>query len=120
MTLHVPLAQDTRHLIGARELNLMKRTAFLINTARGGIVDQAALVAALHAGTIAGAGLDVAEVEPIPAGDPLLGAPNCVLLPHIGSATLATRSRMAAMAVDNCLAGLRGDPLPNPVNAPSR
>jgi glyoxylate reductase len=118
VTLHVPLTDATRHLIGATQLQLMKPTAFLINTARGGVVDQAALVTALDSGTIAGAGLDVAEVEPIPAGDPLLSAPNCVLLPHIGSATLATRSRMAAMAVDNCLAGLRGEPLPHAVSAP--
>ena len=116
VTLHVPLSPDTKHLIAAPQLRAMKDTAFLINTARGPIVDQPALADALHAGTIAGAGLDVAEVEPIPAGDPLLAAPNCVLLPHIGSATLATRSRMASMAVDNCLAGLRGDPLPNCVN----
>jgi hypothetical protein len=118
VTLHVPLSSDTRHLIGRRELRLMKGSAFLINTSRGPIIDQAALVEALHAGTIGGAGLDVAEVEPIPADDPLLSAPNCVLLPHIGSATLATRSRMASMAVDNCLAGLRGEPLPNQVNGP--
>jgi glyoxylate reductase len=120
VTLHLPLSPETRHLIGAPQLRAMKRAAFLINTARGPIVDQPALVDALHAGTIAGAGLDVAEVEPIPAGDPLLFAPNCTLLPHIGSATLATRSRMASMAVDNCLAGLRGDPLPNCVNPETR
>lgn len=94
----------------------MKRTGILINTARGGIVDQAALVRALEEGWIAGAGLDVMEEEPLPPGDPLLRAPNAVLLPHIGSASHATRERMAAMAIDNCLAGLRGERLPHCVN----
>ena len=94
----------------------MKRTAILVNTARGGVIDQGALVQALGNGEIAAAGLDVAEVEPIPAGDALLRAPNVVLLPHIGSATHATRELMASMAVDNCLAGLRGERLPHCVN----
>lgn len=118
VTLHVPLTDETRQLIGVRQFQLMKPSAFLINTARGAIVDQPALVEALHSGAIAGAGLDVAAVEPVPPDDPLLTAPNCVLLPHIGSATLVTRSRMAAMAVDNCLAGLRGEPLPHAVAVP--
>lgn len=117
VSLHVPLSSETTALIGERELRLMKPSAFLINTARGAIVDQAALVRALHEGTIAGAGLDVAAEEPIPPGDPLLKAPNCVLLPHIGSATRTTRERMANMAVDNCIAGLRREPLPNSVGA---
>lgn len=116
VSLHVPLTDETREMIGERELRAMKRTAVLVNTARGGVVDQAALVRALREGWIAGAGLDVAAVEPIPAGDPLLSAPNCVLLPHIGSASHATRERMAEMAVDNCIAGLRGERLPNCVN----
>jgi glyoxylate reductase len=116
VSLHVPLTDETREMIGERELRVMKRTAVLVNTARGGVVDQAALVRALREGWIAGAGLDVAAVEPIPDGDPLLSAPNCVLLPHIGSASHATRERMAEMAVDNCLAGLRGERLPNCVN----
>jgi glyoxylate reductase len=116
VSLHVPLAESTRHLIGEPQLRAMKPTAFLINTARGGVVDQAALVCALHEGWIAGAGLDVAEVEPVPSGDPLLDAPNVVLLPHIGSASHATRERMASMAVDNCIAGLRGERLPHSVN----
>jgi phosphoglycerate dehydrogenase-like enzyme len=94
----------------------MKPTAFLINTARGGVVDQPALVRALHQGWIAGAGLDVTAVEPLPPDDPLLSAPNCVVLPHIGSATIATRSRMASMAIDNCLAGLRRQRLPHCAN----
>ncbi len=113
VTLHVPLMPQTQRLIGTRELQAMKATALLINTARGGIVDQAAVVQALHEGWIAGAGLDVAMVEPIPADDALLSAPNCLLLPHIGSATTTTRARMANMAVDNCIAGLNGEPLPN-------
>ena len=116
VTLHVPLAPDTRHMIGARELALMKRTAVLINTSRGAVIDQEALVEALHRGTIAAAGLDVMETEPLSQDDPLLRAPNVVLLPHIGSASHATRERMAAMAVDNCIAGLRGERLPNCVN----
>ena len=120
VSLHVPLSRETEGMIGERALRLMKATAYLINTARGGIVDQPMLVRALEAGWIAGAGLDVAAVEPIPAGDPLLKAPNCVLLPHIGSATVATRARMADMAVDNCLAGLRGDPLPHAVTGALR
>jgi glyoxylate reductase len=117
VTLHVPLSAETTGMIGELELRLMKPSAFLINTARGGIIDQPALIRALNEGRIAGAGLDVAAVEPIPTNDPLLAAPNCLLLPHIGSATLATRSRMADIAVDNCLAGLRGEPLPSSVQA---
>ena len=117
VSLHVPLTPDTRHMIGERALRMMKRTAILVNTARGPVVDQAALVRALREGWIAGAGLDVAEVEPIPPGDALLSAPNAVLLPHIGSASHATRERMAAMSVENCLAGLRGEILPHCVNA---
>lgn len=115
VSLHIPLTAETHHMIGEPELRSMKRTATLVNTARGGVVDQAALVRALGEGWIAGAGLDVAEVEPVPPGDAFLRAPNVTLLPHIGSASHATRERMAAMAVDNCLAGLRGEPLPHPV-----
>jgi glyoxylate reductase len=115
VSLHVPLTPDTHHMIDEKALRAMRRTAILINTARGSVVDQPALVNALEEGWIAGAGLDVAEVEPIPPGDALLRAPNVILLPHIGSASHATRERMAQMAVDNCLAGLRGEPLPNPV-----
>jgi glyoxylate reductase len=116
VSLHVPLSPSTARMIGERELRLMKPTAVLINTARGGVIDQPALVRALNEGWIAGAGLDVAEVEPIPPGDELLRAPNTVLLPHIGSASHATRERMAAMAVDNTLAALRNEPLPHCVN----
>lgn len=113
---HVPLSGETEGLIGERELRSMKPTAYLINAARGGIIDQAALVRALNDGWIAGAGLDVTAVEPIPSHDPLLSAPNCVVLPHIGSATLSTRSRMASIAAANCLAGLRGERLQYCVN----
>jgi glyoxylate reductase len=116
VSLHVPLTAATAKMMGERELRLMKRTAILVNTARGGVVDQAALVRALEAGWIAAAGLDVAEIEPIPAGDALLSAPNVTLLPHIGSASHATRERMAAMAFDNCLAALRGERMPHCVN----
>lgn len=115
VSLHVPLTPRTRHLIGEPELRAMKRTAVVVNTSRGPVVDQAALVRALEEGWIAAAGLDVAEVEPVPPGDALLRAPNVTLLPHIGSASHATRERMASMAADNCLAGLRGEPLPHPV-----
>jgi glyoxylate reductase len=114
VTLHVPLTPATRHLIGERALRTMKPTALLVNTGRGGLVDQDALVQALAAGTIAGAGLDVTDPEPPPPGDPLLTAPNLILLPHIGSATHATREAMAAIAVENLLAGLRREPLPHP------
>jgi phosphoglycerate dehydrogenase-like enzyme len=120
VSLHVPLTPETRHLIGEAELRSMKRTAVLVNTSRGAVVDQVALVRALEEGWIAGAGLDVMEVEPLPTGDPLLRAPNVTLLPHIGSASHATRERMAAMSVDNCVAGLRGEPLPHEVTASSR
>lgn len=115
VSLHVPLTPETHHLIDEKALRSMKRTAILVNTARGAVVDQSALVHALEEGWIAGAGLDVAEVEPVPPDDALLRAPHVTLLPHIGSASHATRERMAEMAVENCLAGLRGEPLPNPV-----
>lgn len=117
VSLHVALSPTTRHLIGARELAAMRRDAILINTARGGVVDQAALVAALREGTIAAAGLDVAEVEPVPPGDELLRLENCLVLPHIGSATRATREKMAELAVANLIAGVNGEPLTHCVNA---
>jgi glyoxylate reductase len=116
VSLHVPLTDDTRHMIGERELRSMKAAAIIVNTARGQVIDQPALARALNEGWIGGAGLDVAEVEPIPPGDALMRTPNTVLLPHIGSASHATRERMASMAVDNVLAGTRGERLPNCVN----
>lgn len=105
VVVQVPFTPETHHLIGAAELALMKKTAVLINTARGGVVDDIALAAALKAGTIAGAGLDVVEGEPLVNAE-LLSAPNLTLLPHLGSATQATRHAMVAMAVDNLIACL--------------
>jgi len=116
VSLHVPLTPETRHLIDARRLALMKPTAVLINTARGPIIDQAALVVALRQGRPGYAALDVTEVEPLPTDDPLLTLPNCIITPHIGSASFATRARMAAMAVENLLAALRGERPPNLIN----
>jgi glyoxylate reductase len=113
VSLHCPLTPATRGLIGGEALAAMKPTAYLVNTARGPVVDQVALAEALHAGAIAGAALDVTDPEPLPAGDPLLEAPNLLVLPHLGSATHATRERMAELAVDNLLAGLAGEPLPH-------
>ena len=112
VTLHCPLTPDTRGLIGDEALALMKPTAYLINTARGPIVDTPALVRALHAGAIAGAALDVTEPEPLPAGHVLAAVPNTLLLPHLGSATIATREAMAGMAVDNLRAALAGERMP--------
>jgi glyoxylate reductase len=103
VSIHVPLTPKTRQMIGAREFAVMKRGAILINTARGGVVDQAAMVAALKSGRLAGAGLDVTDPEPIARRDPLLGLDNVVITPHIGSASIATRASMAAIAVDNIL-----------------
>jgi glyoxylate reductase len=116
VSLHTPLTPETRHLIGAAELATMKPSAVLINTARGAVVDQAALVAALRERRIAAAGLDVFEAEPLPADDPLLALDNVVLLPHIGSASIPTRTKMAVLAAENLAAGLRGLPLPHPLN----
>jgi glyoxylate reductase len=113
VTLHSPLTAETRGLIGDEALARMKPTAFLVNTARGPIVDSEALGSALRASRIAGAALDVTDPEPLPGGHPLLDAPNLLVLPHLGSATEATRARMADMAVDNLLAGLAGEPMPH-------
>jgi glyoxylate reductase len=115
VTLHSPLTTETRGLIGDDALARMKPTAYLVNTARGPIVDSGALGRALQAGRIAGAALDVTDPEPLPGDHPLLGAPNLLVLPHLGSATEATRARMADMAVDNMLAGLAGEPMPHAV-----
>ena len=108
VSIHTPLAPETRHLIGARELRLMKPTAVLVNTARGPIVDEAALAEALRERRIFAAGLDVFESEPLPQESPLVGLENVVLLPHMGSASVATRGRMARMAAENLVAGLSG------------
>lgn len=116
VSLHCPLTPDTRHLINAERLRQMKPTATLINTARGDVVDQNALVEALREGVIAYAGLDVTTPEPLPAGSPLLSLPNATVLPHIGSASITARNKMATMAAENLLAGLKGKHLPNCVN----
>jgi glyoxylate reductase len=115
VTLHVPLTDETRHLIDARRLALMKRDAVLVNTSRGPVVDEEALALALEAGTIFAAGLDVYEREP-EVHPRLLAAPRTVLLPHIGSASLATRTRMAQVAAANVVAVLAGE---RPMNAVS-
>ena len=119
VTLHCPLTPETRGLIGAEALRRMKPTAYLVNTARGPVVDTDALAAALRGGEIAGAALDVTDPEPLPGDHPLLGAPNLLVVPHVASATHATRGKMADMAVDNLLAGLAGEPMPNSVNGDS-
>jgi glyoxylate reductase len=115
VSLHTPLTPETRHLIDAGALARMKRTALLVNTARGGVVDQGALRTALHDGVVAGAALDVTDPEPLPADHPLLDAPNLLVVPHVGSATVRTRARMAEMAVENLLAALDGRPMPHQV-----
>ncbi len=107
LTIHVPLTKQTHHLIDARALSLMKPTAYLVNVARGPVVDEVALARALRDGRLAGAGLDVFENEPDVHPD-LLTLENVVLVPHIGSATVETRTAMAQLAVDNCLAILQG------------
>jgi glyoxylate reductase len=114
VSLHAPLTEQTRHMIDAPALAAMRPTAMLVNTARGGLVDQRALKAALDAGALGGAALDVTDPEPLPPDDPLLGAPRLTVVPHIGSATHRTRERMADLAVDNLLAALSGRPMPNP------
>ncbi len=115
ISVHTPYMPSTHHLIGERELSLMKPSAILINTARGPIVDEKALVRALQAGTIAGAGLDVFENEP--AVEPeLMTMEHVVILPHIASASLKTRTLMATMASDNIVAHFRGQRPPNIVN----
>jgi phosphoglycerate dehydrogenase-like enzyme len=109
LSVNIALTPETRGLIGTRELALMKPTAILVNTARGAVVDQRALAAALQQGKLAAAGIDVYETEPLPAGDPLLECPTAVLVPHLGSATHATRGRMARVAAENIVAALRGE-----------
>jgi glyoxylate reductase len=116
VSLHVNLTPETRHLIDAAALRSMQRTAVLVNTARGPVVDGAALAGALRGGVIAAAALDVTDPEPIPMDDPLVGLDNCLIVPHIASASRATRGKMAEMAAANLLAGVRGEQLPTPVN----
>lgn len=116
VSLHTPLTPDTHHLINAAALDKMKPTAILINTARGPVVDPDALYVALKTGRIAAAALDVTEPEPLPITNPLLSLDNCLVVPHIASSSVTTRNRMARMAAENLLAGLRGERLPHCVN----
>lgn len=116
ITLHVPLTEETHHMIGRGELQTMKKTAFLINTSRGPVVDETALHKALREGDIAGAGLDVFEREPIDPDSPLLQLDNIVLTPHIASASIETRTRMAVVAATNLVSVLQGKDPPNLVN----
>jgi len=116
ISLHVPLTAETHHLIGERELSLMKPTAVLVNTARGTIVDQRALWRFLKERRIAAAAIDVSEQEPIAPDDPLLRLDNIIITPHIASASVATRLAMAKIAADNLLAALRGEVPPHCVN----
>jgi glyoxylate reductase len=115
VSLHVPLTDETRHMIDEAALRTMKPGAYLVNTARGPVVDEAALARALREGWIAGAGLDVYEREPAVEAA-LLDLDNVVLLPHLGSATTRTRSEMSRVAAINLVAALRGERPPNPVN----
>jgi glyoxylate reductase len=116
VSLHVNLTPDTHYLVSGRELELMKPTATLINTARGPIVDPEALYKALKSNQIAYAALDVTDPEPLPADHKLLTLPNLIVAPHIASATVTSRTRMAVMAVENLIAGVQGKPLPFQVN----
>jgi lactate dehydrogenase-like 2-hydroxyacid dehydrogenase len=116
VSLHCPLTTLTRGLIDETALKKMKPSSILVNTARGPIIVQEALVRALREGWISGAALDVTDPEPLPPHDPLYDLPNCLVVPHIGSATHGTRRRMAEMACENLLAGLDGFKLPNLVN----
>lgn len=116
VTIHTPLVAETYHLIDEAALRRMKRTSILINAARGEIVDSEALVRALEEGWIARAALDVTDPEPLPADHPLVGLENCIVVPHIGSATVTARNCMAEMAAENLVAGLRGERLPHCAN----
>ena len=116
ITLHIPLTTDTRHMINSQALNLMKPNAILVNASRGPVIDMLALYQALVEKRIAGAALDVTEPEPLPTNHPLFSLPNCLIVPHIGSATQTTRRRMAELACENLLAGLEGRRLPYCVN----
>lgn len=116
VSLHVPYGPATHHLIDGAALARMKPTAILVNTSRGAVVDTAALLAALEEGRIAGAALDVTDPEPLPPDHPLLAIPRCLVVPHIASASVATRGRMATVAAENLLAVLRGETPPCLVN----
>jgi glyoxylate reductase len=116
VSLHVNLTPQTKGLIDAEKLSWMKPSAVLVNTSRGPVIDHAALAEALTSGKLFAAALDVTDPEPIPPDDPLVGLENCLIVPHIASASRATRSKMAEMAAANLLAGVRGERIPTPVN----
>jgi len=116
ISLHTPLNDQTYHLINAETLSMMKSTAVLVNTSRGPVVDQEALYTALSTNQIFAAGLDVTDPEPLPMDSPLLTLDNCLILPHIASASWTTREKMSIMAAENLLAGLKGERLPHCVN----
>jgi glyoxylate reductase len=116
VSLHVNLSPQTQGLVNAERLRWMKPSAILVNTSRGPVIDSMALVDALRDGVIAGAALDVTDPEPLPVDHPLVGLDNCLVVPHIASASRATRGKMASMAAANLLAGVRGERLPTPVN----
>lgn len=116
VSLHVPLTPATQHLIGARELEMMKATAVLINTARGPLIDQKALYEALKEQKIFAAALDVTDPEPIHVDEPILQLDNCVIVPHIGSASVRTREAMGILAAKNLVAALNGEPMLHTAN----
>jgi len=116
VTLHPNLTPETHHLMNAAAFAKMKRGAVLVNSSRGPVIDHDALYEALRSGQLFGAGLDVTEPEPMRADHPLLTLPNCLVVPHIASASEATRDKMAEIAARNVLAGARGEHLPAPVN----
>lgn len=116
ISLHVPLKPETRHLVNAEFLSKMKPNAILVNTTRGGVLDQTALYNALKSKQILAAALDVTDPEPLPMDSPLLELENCIIVPHLGSATKNTRDKMAILAVENLIAGVENKELPNCVN----
>lgn len=116
VSLHVPLKPEAKHLVNAEFLAKMKANAILVNTARGGILDQAALYHALKSKQIFAAALDVTDPEPLPMDSPLLELENCLIVPHLGSASKKTRDMMSLLSAQNLIAGLKGEPLPYCVN----
>jgi glyoxylate reductase len=116
ISIHCPLTPETRNMFDAKAFAQMKQGAVLVNTARGGVVDQDALIEAVRSGHLAGAGLDVTNPEPLPPDHPLFHQERIIVVPHMGSSTIRTRTRMADLAVDNLLAGLRGEPMRHCVN----
>ena len=120
ITIHTNLSPKTHHLITAKHFERMKRTCILVNTSRGAVVDNLALYDALQSGKILYAGLDVTDPEPIPADHPLLTLDNVIVVPHMASASVATRRRMAIIAADNLIAGLKGQHGPALVNPQAR